>query len=258
MSEGVSIQIVLPNFNSVKYLARVIDSFLAQQYPHKKLWIVDGKSSDDSHAVIERYAKKHPEIEWINQADSGISNAINLALPHIDSDAIWGYLGSDDILLPGVFEQVAQAFKLEPSLDGLYFDCYSFTPGRNMLYQRCPDLPFSVRSLIKHGTLVGLQNIFVRADLVKRFQFNEQARYGMDYELYLRLAANGHQVFMHKPVASTINIADGNISTVFSAKANREALRFALGIAGPSFLLAWRYVRHWLMLVLRRVVKRHG
>lgn len=258
MTESLSIHIVLPNYNSVTYLSRVIDSFLAQQHPHKTLWVVDGKSTDGSHAVIERYARDHAQIKWLKQPDTGISNAINLALPHIDAQAIWGYLGSDDILLPGAFDQVVQAFALEPALDGVYFDCYAYTPGREMRYHRCPSLPFSVHSLVKHGTLVGLQNIFIRASLVKQFQFNEHARYGMDYELYLRLAANGHRVFMHRPVASTINIADGNISTVFSAKANRESLGFALKIAGPSPLLAWRFTRHWLMQLLRKVVKRHG
>jgi glycosyltransferase involved in cell wall biosynthesis len=237
--------IVLPNYNGIKYLARVMDSFLAQNHTDKRLIVVDGKSSDGSHALLEQYSALHSEIVWLNQPDRGISSALNIALHEVPEHAVWGYLGADDILMPGVLGDVAQVFDIEPSLTGVYYDSYGFQPGGSMVYRRCPNLPFNVSSLLKHGTLVGLQNIYIRAHAVKTLQFNETARYAMDYDLYLRALVTGFASFMHRPLPSTINIADGNLSTVYQRQANLEALACAQAAVGWNHALVWRYVKHY-------------
>lgn len=252
------ISLVLPSYNSVKYLRRVIDAFLAQNYENKRLIIVDGKSTDGSHDVIQTcldMSMSSGEIVWLKKPDSGISSAINLAIAEIDEGDIWGYLGADDILLPGVLSRAAGLFELEPDTAGVYFDSYTLIPGRNAVLRRCPGSEFSLRSLLRYGTIAGLQNVYLDAALVKRYRFNEAARFSMDYELYLRLARDWHGPFFHCPEPSTINISDGNISSVHASKSTREALGYALAIGGFDVYLLIRAIR-WRLGWLRRAIAR--
>lgn len=245
--------VVMPCLNAAAKLPGAVDAFLSQSLVEKKLVIVDGKSTDGSHGIIADYAARHPEIVWLRQPDSGISNALNLAMAEVGEGDVWGYLGADDILLPGVLERVAGLFAGVEGLDGAYFDSYSHARGRSPVLRRCPEVSFSVAALLKHGTVVGLQNFYCRGALVRRFAFNEGARYSMDYELYLRLASEGFINFIHVPEPSTVNAADGNISTRYAEAANLEALGFARAIGGWTFVLLWRYCRHFLGAIRRRL-----
>lgn len=53
----MKISLIITVFNSAKYVASAIDSFLAQDYLDKELIILDGKSTDKSHEIIAKYAE---------------------------------------------------------------------------------------------------------------------------------------------------------------------------------------------------------
>lgn len=248
------ISITLPNYNSVKYLSRVIDAFLMQDYPNKRMFIVDGKSTDGSHDVIRKYSEIHPEVIWIRQEDRGISNSINISLDYVNEDDVWGYLGADDLLMPGVLGKVCSIFSVAKTANAIYFDSYSLNQDLGSINLRhCPEAEFSTKSLVRHGTIVGLQNIYFDAGLIKKFQFNEDAKYSMDYELYLRLVSAGYKMFIYIPEPSTINIQDGNISNIFFDRANEEALRFAYQWAGLSVPLIGRHIRNHVSKLIKGI-----
>ena len=245
------VAIVMPCLNSASHLIKVINAFLLQELQQKCLIIVDGKSTDESHAIIADFSEKNSEIIWVREADTGISNALNIAMSKIENNDIWGYLGADDILLPGALLNVQKHFQTIPSLNGVYFDSYSQPAGSGPLLRRCPELPFTLPSLISVGTIVGLQNIYLDGALVKRYGFNEAAKYSMDYELYLRLTHDGYIQFVHIPQPSTVNIAEGNISSRYAMHANLEALGFAKKTAGWDLVLIGRYTRHYAGTLLK-------
>lgn len=249
---------VMPSFNSAKHLATAINSFLIQKYPKKKLVIIDGKSTDNSHNILTQYSTLYPEVVWINEQDDGISSGLNIAMKYVDEADIWGYLGADDIILPDVLEKVASLFVCIPNLEGAYFDSYTHVPGRAPILRQCPKASFSLVTLNRFGTIAGLQNFFIDGSLVKRFGFNEKSRYSMDYELYLRLAHNGYVNFIHVPEPSTVNIADKNITSLYAEDGNLEALQFARKIGGHSPILMRRYILHVMKAVRRRMMRLIG
>lgn len=224
---------VMPCYNGERYLEKVLDAFFAQEYPHKKLVVVDGKSSDRSHEIISSYIERGLPLVWDKTPDKGISSAINIGLAYLKDGDIFGYLGADDILLPNVLSEVANFFAIAPSLDGVYFDSYSYLCASNqMTYRKCPEVDFSLDNLLKYGTLVGLQNIYIQGSLVVSNQFAEENKYSMDYELYLRLAKKGTARFTHIPKPSTINLMDGNISSRFAMEGGLETIRYAIQHVG--------------------------
>ena len=216
-------------------MAKSLEAFLSQEYTNKKLVIVDGKSTDNSHRIITEFLAKEVPLVWDRTPDKGISSAINIGLQHMKEGDIFGYLGSDDILMPNILSEIAFLFGMAPDIDGLYFDSYSYQGEKGFLsYRKCPTSEFSINSLLRFGTIAGLQNIYIKGAHVEANRFNEMNNYSMDYDLYIRLAKSGKTRFAHVPKPSTVNLMHGNISTQFISQGAQEALAAAMAHVGYS------------------------
>jgi len=219
--------IILPSYNSEKYLAHSIHSFIKQSYSNKKLIIIDGKSSDRSHDIIKEFLTQNYPIIWDQTVDTGIANAFNIGLNYIENDDLVGFLGADDILIDGIIEEASCLLSVAKYVDALYFDSYSYYPKEKKLsYRKCPTDNFSIKNLLKFRTIAGLQNLFIRGCHILD-GFSENNKYSMDYELYLRLVNDKKLNFSYIPKASTININDLNTSTLFRYESAYEALHLA-------------------------------
>ena len=105
------ISIVMPTFNQGKYIEESIHSVLDQNYPNLEFMVLDGGSTDGSREIIERYADKLNY--WHSQPDKGQPDAIVTGFKRATGD-LWGYLGSDDVLLKNSLKKIAHAFNQNP------------------------------------------------------------------------------------------------------------------------------------------------
>lgn len=217
----MNIAIILPNLNGAKYLEAAIKSFLAQQNANAQLIIIDGKSSDGSHAIIERYADGS-RVKWVRELDAGISSAINMGIANSDSEIV-GYLGGDDQLWPGALAAIEHMASVI-DFDALMMNSYTYyVAERRTVLQRPVVHEVTVPNLLHHGTIAGLQNTFYRRRALDGMAFNESNRTAMDYEMLLELASRGKQ-FAYLDQVATVNYFDGNISH----NNDRQALEAAL------------------------------
>jgi len=103
------ISIVTPSFNQGRFLEQTLRSVLLQGYPNLEYVVLDGGSSDNSIEILERYA---PHLAyWRSQPDAGQADAVASGFERATGE-IFGYLNSDDILLPGALKHVARMFNL--------------------------------------------------------------------------------------------------------------------------------------------------
>jgi glycosyltransferase involved in cell wall biosynthesis len=230
----IAISMIMPNHNGARYLAKSIGAFLEQSHDNKELLIVDGKSTDGSHAIIADWCAGNSCIRWLRHEDVGISDAVNFAIERARGDVI-GYLGSDDMLLNGVLRKVAE-LSAYVDFDGIFFKSFTyFVRERRCSVQRPITAEITTANLLKYGTIVGGQNTFYRRRVFDRVRFNVQNRYSMDYELLLELAKL-NAFFLYADDFCTINYFDGNIShdnPAQTAEATQVTLRFAEGFEGP-------------------------
>lgn len=108
------ISIIMPVYNSEKYLGKCIDSVLSQSFSNFELLLIDDGSTDRSPKVCEEYAKKDSRIRVNHKENGGVSSARNMGL----SDVRGGYLcffDSDDTL-----EQNALQLMYETISNGNY------------------------------------------------------------------------------------------------------------------------------------------
>src|SRR5471032_696184 len=99
-----SISIVTPSYNQGQYLDETIRSVLDQKYPNLQYIIIDGGSTDNSVEVIKKY-EKHLSY-WVSEKDKGQTDALNKGVAKCTGE-IFGYINSDDLLLPKSLERVA-------------------------------------------------------------------------------------------------------------------------------------------------------
>lgn len=97
------ISIVVPVYNSSKYLQECIDSCLNQTYQDIELVLVDDGSKDSSSEILEHNASRDQRIKFFKQENAGSCSARNKALQHITGDYVF-FLDSDDYIYPNTLE----------------------------------------------------------------------------------------------------------------------------------------------------------
>lgn len=242
------VSIILPSWNTAEHIERAINCYLAQEHDDKSLIIVDSKSDDGTHEIIEKYVGQDG-IRWIREPETGLSNAINIGIQAMPQGAVFGYVGADDFLQPGALKTVSDHFDAHPQGVGLFFDSYTQRAGQKPVYRACPAEDFSLENLLRHRSVAGMQNTFLRGDVARDYLFAENVKLAMDYELFLRLANDGlGERITRCPQASTINTADGNLSRLYKRASKRESLYYALEYAPRG----WPKIRAWLKFLKYR------
>ena len=103
------VSIIVPVYNVAKYLARCLDSILAQTARDLEIICVNDGSTDASAAILADYAAKDPRIRVLTQPNGGLSAARNAGLDAATGDWVM-FVDSDDWIPPdavAAFLQVA-------------------------------------------------------------------------------------------------------------------------------------------------------
>ena len=109
-----TISVVVPIYNTEKYLPRCIDCILAQTFTDFELILVDDGSPDNSGAICDEYAAKDSRIYVIHQENQGVSAARNAGIDWVfansDSQFI-SFIDSDDWVHPRFLELMHEAIE---------------------------------------------------------------------------------------------------------------------------------------------------
>lgn len=110
-TEVVSITIV--TYNSGRYIARCLDSILAQTYPHLDVIIIDNASTDDTRAVLSCYQDRCRVVH--NDENIGFAAAQNQAIRMAGGDWVLT-LNPDMLVTPTFVEAMLQAGRIDPEV----------------------------------------------------------------------------------------------------------------------------------------------
>src|SRR5919198_40050 len=110
MTRGLSVDIIVNNFNYGSFLEAAIDSALAQDHAAVRVIAVDDGSTDDSRAIIASYGDR---ITPVLKNNGGQAAALNAGFEHSKGDVVM-FLDADDVLLPSAARLVVDAFTADP------------------------------------------------------------------------------------------------------------------------------------------------
>ena len=104
----MDISVVVPVYNTEKYLRKCIDSIINQQNVSKEIILVDDGSTDSSGRLCEEYTSKYPYIQTIHINNSGPATAKNVGLEFAKGEYV-SFTDSDDELEPTMFYEMISA-----------------------------------------------------------------------------------------------------------------------------------------------------
>lgn len=137
--------IIVPAYNTRRYIAECLESVMAQQYEHWELVVLDDGSTDDTWEVITRYAAHEPRIRCVRNANHGVSYTRNVGLEQAQGQFIV-FLDSDDILQKGALLRFAKVIS-EHDPDFILFGYQTYglssnahTPTKECLYHDLTEL----------------------------------------------------------------------------------------------------------------------
>jgi glycosyltransferase involved in cell wall biosynthesis len=96
------VSIIIPVYNSEKFLSESIYSALAQTWKHTEIIVVDDGSTDNSFSIAQKFASNSTKI--YKQKNKGACAARNFGFSLSKGDYIQ-YLDADDILAPDKIER---------------------------------------------------------------------------------------------------------------------------------------------------------
>ncbi len=180
------ISIVVPSYNQGQFLEETLLSIIEQKYPDLELFVVDGGSTDNSVEIIKKY-EQHITW-WVSEKDKGQSEAINKGFKRATGEII-NWLCSDDLFTPGTLFKVADYFSNSSEEIGLIHGGTALFRGKKELRN---DWGYSDTSLERNisGMAFSQPSAFMRKKFLDKVggSVNEDLHYGMDYDLYCRLA----------------------------------------------------------------------
>ena len=104
MSNG-KVSVIVPVYNVEKYVAKCMESILAQTYTDIELLIVNDGSTDGSYEICKDYALKDSRIKLFTQDNKGLSASRNRMLREATGDYVL-FVDSDDWILPCLIERL--------------------------------------------------------------------------------------------------------------------------------------------------------
>ena len=167
----ISVDIILPNYNSAPYLSETIDSIIHQTFKNWKLIIVDGNSNMETKKILKKY-ENNPNINiiWLKK-NKRTGFCRNLAIRNSKSEYI-AFVDSDD-----VWEEE----KLSKQLDFMIKNKYYFTYTNYLTFKSenkqnnfkkiTPEKFFTFEKFIK-STSISTSTMIVKRSSVGNIKFS--------------------------------------------------------------------------------------
>ena len=208
------ISVVTVTLNQGAYLEETIQSVLGQGYPNLEYIVIDGGSTDNTPAILDRY---RPELTYcVSEPDEGQSDALNKGFRQATGELL-AWLNSDDKYPPGALMRAALTFDTYAT-DVVAGGCMLFRgTEKQPLHTHHNAMPVGRVVPLPLHRLLDLDGAWLKGDFFYQpevfwtralwercgGQVDRDLFYSMDYDLWVRMAHQGAKI-IHIPETLTL------------------------------------------------------
>jgi len=223
MQTNPLVSIITPSFNQAEFLEEAMRSVFEQDYPNLEYWVMDGKSSDGSLEVINRFGDQL--AGWVSEKDKGQADGINKGIERSRGEIV-AWLNSDDRYLPGAVSKAVALFQKHPEAAFVYSNVESIDEnGKSFNLMRYGN--WKLAELMQFN-IIGQPGVFMnRAVLEKAGKLDLGYHYLLDHHLWLRMAAIADPVYAAGQVWAQARIHGKAKNVAEAEKFGPEAFRLA-------------------------------
>ena len=106
------ISIIIPNYNTEKYLSRCLDSLVHQTFKDIEIIVIDDGSKDKSVEIMKEFSQKDDRVKVIEQQNAGVARARNRGLETATGKYLM-FCDSDDWYEPNMCEVMHKTIEKE-------------------------------------------------------------------------------------------------------------------------------------------------
>ncbi len=206
------VSVLVPVYNGGKYLAECLESILAQDFENMEILISDNCSTDDTVAVIKKFAARDARIRWwTNLSNLGCVGNSNACLQQAQGEYV-KFVYHDDLLVSNqALTTMVSALDLDPEISLVVSATKLISKNSEFISIWNPQ----GRSQVTDGKRVMLDCLERKSDndigcpsmsLFRRQQatrgFNPQFSYMMDTEMWFYLLEQGSFCWLAEPQAA--------------------------------------------------------
>ena len=185
------VSVIIPVYNSAKYIQKAIDSVLDQTYSNYEIIVVDDGSTDETRQKLQQYRDK---IRYVFQENQGSATARNTGIKLAKGDLV-AFLDSDDFWsMPEKLDKQVACFQKNPDLGGINTG-WKIVDGAGkhiktvQPWHKAPKL--DLETWLKKKCVRTSAMMFRRPWLEKVGGFDTELRQSHDVDLILRLSLAG-------------------------------------------------------------------
>lgn len=176
------VSIVTPCLDGATFLAKTIESIMAQTYGRVEYIVVDGGSADASLAIADRFGSRLTVISAPRSSQTEATNAGFRA----SRGEFFGFIGADDVLAPTAIEELVAALRASPEAPYAYADAH-FIGVNDEILGIYPTRDFDLAALAQ-SCYVCQPATLIRADAFESVNgLDERYDAAFDYDLWIRL-----------------------------------------------------------------------
>lgn len=103
-NETPLLSVIIPVYNTEKYLERCISSVVTQSYKNLEIFLVDDGSTDRSSEICDNWAERDSRIHVCHKINEGPGAARNIGIKMSEGGYIT-FIDSDDWIEPDMYEK---------------------------------------------------------------------------------------------------------------------------------------------------------
>ena len=225
-------------YNYRQYVARAIESALAQHYPPELLEVIvidDGSTDHTAEIVAEIAERNQGRVRLIRQANGGYIAATNRAIAEADGELL-ALLDADDVWLPDKTQTQVEMLQSRPEL-GLVFGDMVVVDAEEQIVRpsqigQIGPLPARAYARLLIGNVATQSSIMVRSELKKLCAPIPAGVPYADWWLTLNVARVAQIDYVREPVAlyreHGANLTGGVVGGAGGVREHRKEVAFQL------------------------------
>lgn len=236
-----SLTVITVTYNAEQTLERTLKSVQEQSHPSLEHVIVDGKSTDNTVALIQKY--KNDAMVWLSEPDQGLYDAMNKAISMATGDYLCFLNAGDTFYAPNTVEKMMGSFMEGQSPDILYGETAIVDDNGRFLHMRRLKAPKRLTwKSFKQGMRVCHQAFIVKRELAEPYDLSY--RFSSDFDWCIRMMKKGRLILNTR--ITLINYLNEGLTTAHRKASLKERYQIMAKHYGHiSTLLhhAWFVVR---------------
>ena len=220
----MEVSVIIPIYNSEKYLRRCIDSVLNQMFGDYEILLIDDGSTDCSSEICEKYSEKSSKIKVIHKPNGGVSSACNLGIDNSSGKYLM-FCDSDDYVEPEWIETLHQYAEKNPGVS--VFSAFYKEDGKTKqefrLKEAITEKKISQSEyyyIYRNGFSAYCRNrIYLRDKVAGKIRFDENISVGEDviFNIEYQKTCDGF-LYVDKPLYHWVDNGNDSLSRAYHAK----------------------------------------